>query len=303
MILLYHLVFPDETPRDTWNAGKLLRLSAFKKQLMWLKKHYAITSLEDYLSSFPDDSHKIAITFDDGYQSTLNQVLPFMQDHALPATFFLNSSHLEEDHLLWFVYINAVCFEKVYDQLEFDSVQHPLRTEKQCHAAWQDLIQRARDSRDPIAFSQELAARYPLPEKITRKYAGVTREQLTILGENRLFEIGGHTHNHPYLDHLDNTLQANEIQKNKRFLEAFTKRTLRFFAYPSGFYNRNSIRAVQQAGYQAALAVIPRSIGPDQFFEMPRTGIYSSSMTKYVLKVSGLVDLARKITTYTGKHD
>lgn len=29
MILLYHLVFPDSTPKDAWNAGLVLRLADF----------------------------------------------------------------------------------------------------------------------------------------------------------------------------------------------------------------------------------------------------------------------------------
>lgn len=295
MILLYHLIFPDATPSDTWNAGKVLRLSGFKKQVSWLKKYYHIISVNEYLSNQTESRNKIALTFDDGYHQTIDLVVPFLQDQGIPATFFLNTSNLDDDKLLWFVYINALCFEKTYGQLILDSNQLPLHTEEQCHATWQTLIKKARASQDPIGFSNELAARYPLPEEVILKYSGVTRTQLATLGVSRLFEVGGHTHRHPYLDQLNSTLQRDEIVKNKQVLESFTKRDLRFFAYPGGFYNHDSISIVQQAGFQAALAVIPGSYGTNPLYELPRTGIYSSSMVKFILKTSGLVDIARKM--------
>ena len=99
MILLYHLVFPDATPSDTWNAGKVLRLSGFKKQVSWLKKYYHIISVNEYLSNQTESRNKIALTFDDGYHQTIDLVVPFLQDQGIPATFFLNTSNLDDDKL------------------------------------------------------------------------------------------------------------------------------------------------------------------------------------------------------------
>ena len=91
MILLYHLIFPDSTPKDAWNAGLILRLSAFKRQMMWLKQHGEILPLDEYLIGYREDpgnlKGKYALTFDDGYQEVFDLVAPFLIAENIPATF------------------------------------------------------------------------------------------------------------------------------------------------------------------------------------------------------------------------
>ena len=93
MVLLYHLIFPDNTPKSAWNAGSVLRMSHFKRQFDWLRRHFEILRLEEYLSLYHQDprklKRKLAITFDDGYQDNLLFAAPILQSLNLPATFFV----------------------------------------------------------------------------------------------------------------------------------------------------------------------------------------------------------------------
>ena len=300
MILLYHLVFPDDTPRDAWNAGKVLRLTDFIRQMRWLRERYQLLPLREYLqvSGQPTTAKQrpIAITFDDGYQSTFDMLANFMENERVPATFFVNTSHLEDGRLLWFVYFNTLCFEKVLNSVEVEGRIYPLTTEKQCFSAWRKLISAARRSGDAIAYSREIEQRYPLPSWVIQKYLGLSEAQITRLGQSSLLSIAAHTHRHPYLDQLSAENQLLEIDHNKCVLQSLSSCSLDYFAYPGGVYNHASIAAVQQADFSAAFAVHPRNLSPQPLFEIPRTDVYSSSLLKLRLKIAGLDKLLRHLT-------
>jgi len=299
MILLYHLVFPDDTPLDTWNAGQVLRLKDFKRHITWLKKYYQIVPLFNYLKDETSNSNnrpkKIAITFDDGYQKTFDLIFPYLQKEEIPVTFFTTTSHLIDSQLLWFVYFNALCFEKVYKEISINQQIYPLVSERACYIAWRTLINHARESGNAIAFSRDFSRNFPLPESVVQKYLGMTEKQISEIGKSQFLALGGHTHHHPYLNQISQEIQYQEMLQNKQILERISGKPVEHFAYTGGVYNTQSITAAKEAGFQAAFAVNPRRLSTEPLYEIPRTDIYSPSMLKLILKVSGVVNFARQM--------
>lgn len=297
MILLYHLIFPDETPASSWNAGNIIRLSAFQKQLCWLKQHSSFISLEEYVTLYrinPKSTHnKLALTFDDGYAQTYALVAPFLRNESIPAAFFANTVNLDEG-LLWFVYFNALCSEGAYPAVEINHAPYPLDTKRNSLHAWRTLIHLARSSSDARIFAREFADKYPLPREIQEKYAGLRSEQISEIGSSKLFSLGGHTHSHPYLDQLNQEKQLAEMKWNKQILEQISGTPVTYFAYPGGIYNQASMSAARQAGFSAAFAVFPQAISSDPLFELPRSGIYSPTLWKLQLKLLGLADALQR---------
>ena len=297
MILLYHLIFSDDTPAHSWNAGNIIRLSAFQRQLRWLKKRFSFINLQDYIALYQKDPgltrDKLALTFDDGYKNTYALVAPVLMKESIPATFFVNTCNLDYG-LLWFVYFNALCFEGAYPGVEINGDFFPLDTKRNCMRAWRTLIQSARSSPDARVFEEEFAGKYPLPAQIQGKYAGLQVEQIAEISASSLFSLGGHTHSHPYLDQLGQAEQLEEMKLNKQILEELSEKPVRYFAYPGGVYNLESIDSARLAGFTAAFAVMPKSLSSDPLFEVPRTDIYSPALWKLQLKVLGLVDIVRR---------
>ena len=290
MILTYHLVFPDSHPKDCWSAGNVIRIRDFARQMRYLKKHYQILPLEAYVEVFFSNSSQlnrtIALTFDDCGHRIFSLVEPVLSQERLPATFFANTSHLKDGKLLWFTYFNALCFEKAYSSININGREYPLRTKQQCFQAWQDLIHQAQTSGDAISYSEAISAKYPLPREITQNYLGLTEEQIKRIGSSAQFTLGGHTHHHPYLTQLSSKEQQEEIIENKRLLEQIGGKPVRCFAYPGGKYTREVIDIVKVCGFSAACAESPLNLGEPRF-ELPRTGIYSPSMAKFILKLKG----------------
>jgi len=290
MILTYHLVFPDSHPKDCWSAGNVIRIRDFARQMRYLKKHYQILPLEAYVEVFFSNSSQlnrtIALTFDDCGHRIFSLVEPVLSQERLPATFFANTSHLKDGKLLWFTYFNALCFEKAYSSINIKGREYPLRTKQQCFQAWQDLIHQAQTNGDAISYSEAISAKYPLPAEITQNYLGLTEEQIKRIGSSAQFTLGGHTHHHPYLTQLSSEEQQEEIIENKRLLEQISEKPVRCFAYPGGKYTLEVIDIVKVCGFSAACAESPLNLGEPRF-ELPRTGIYSPSMAKFILKLKG----------------
>lgn len=64
--------------------------AAFEQRMVWLKDNFLIVPMRDFFTS-SSDKIKVAITFDDGFQSWITNAAPVLEKHNLPATFFVNS--------------------------------------------------------------------------------------------------------------------------------------------------------------------------------------------------------------------
>ena len=305
MILLYHRVFPDSDGPEPWCAGQVMTLAVLKRHILWLADHYRIVSLVEYLADGKQSEFKkrkpIALTFDDGFRITFQCVSPFLRENNIPATFFVSTGHLEHGELLWFSYLNALCFEKLYTTVEVDQEKIPLHTLEQSRQAWHALAALAKASGDAVDFSRMLAKTYPIPADKTSLYEGMTYEQLIEAGRSDLLEIGGHTITHPYLDLLSKERQAQEILDCRRTLSDLLGKPIRYFAYPGGEYNVDTIDSVRSAGIEAAFAVIPKHLLDEGSpYEIERIGIYSRSLLKLQMKAMGVAGLARRFGLRVG---
>lgn len=298
MILLYHRVYPDQAAVTGWHGSPVMTVPAFRSQMLWLKQHFTIVSLTEYLAQIQLHGFRkpnlIAITFDDGFRETFDCVKPFLGEQKIPATFFVSTGHLDSGELLWFSYLRALCFEKIYTDLSVQHQTFPLHTLDQCWQAWRKLSLLAKTSGNPACFIKSLSSMYPVPPHVADKYAGMTSQQVIAAGQSDLVEIGGHTVTHPYLNELPKDRQAQEILAGREALVHLLRKPIRYFAYPSGEYGADTIEIVKATGFEAAFAVTPKRLSRTAQFEISRTGIYSHSLFKLSMKAMGAADLARR---------
>lgn len=299
MIFLYHGVIPDDSPAERLCVGQALTQSAFKSQIKWLAGHYRIVSLDEYLAGMQRPGflkeRPVAITFDDGFKITFENIFPFLMDKEIPVTIFTTTGHLEHGEILWFSYLKALCFENTYDVIQAGEHTFPIQNLKQRIHAWENLHGLAGMSGDPVLFGRELSKIYPLPREVIELYEGMTYEQVRMAGASRHIDLGAHTVTHPYLDQISTEKQKWEIQESGRNLSKWTEKAIRYFAYPSGEYNLDTLNLVKDAGYTAAFAVASKKLGMgSNQFEIGRVGIYSPSLVKLRLKAIGISDLMQR---------
>ncbi len=81
--------------------------------------------------------------------------------------------------------------------------------------------------------------------------------QIKELIDSGLVEIGSHTLDHAYLQLLPDSFSRRQIFESKMLLEQRFGVKIESFAYPYGAFNKNTLTLVKEAGYKAAVSVIP----------------------------------------------
>lgn len=80
----------------------------------------------------------------------------------------------------------------------------------------------------------------------------LTLPQLKELDKNG-FDVESHTANHETLSELSYDKQYDTVSNSKEKLEKLLNKKVKYIAYPCGKYNKNTINAVENAGYKLAL--------------------------------------------------
>ena len=112
-----------------------------------------------------------------------------------------------------------------------------------------------------------------------------------------LIEIGAHTYTHPELDTLPLSVATEEIRRCKLELEDALGREIPSFAYPYGYHSRDVVRAVQDAGYDSACAVMNAlSSDQDRLFALARLTVCSDTTPEQV--ASWLAGLDAPVAPY-----
>lgn len=83
VVLMYHDVTPAHYQR-------------FVRQMEILPQ-LAIPVATDSIGGIKNGRHHVAVTFDDGFASTIEAVLPILTRHAIPATFFIPTAHFGKE--------------------------------------------------------------------------------------------------------------------------------------------------------------------------------------------------------------
>ena len=304
MIFLYHSIVDDTAPSERWCLGQALPSCSFQRQVRWLARTFSLVSLSEYLEAkrkAREPLRRLAtLTFDDGVGSTFRRVYPFLRANQIPAAFFVSTGHLEGGRLLWFCYLNALCFEKGYETVSCNGRSFRLRTLSERIEARRALEAQARRRGDPSDFTRELEETYPLPPDLQTEYGGMSYEELRLAADCGNLEIGSHTITHPFLSQMSPTGQAQQIIESQRTLSQRTGRPIRYFAHPAGDYDRETLRLLKEAGFEAGFATISRKLGSDEMLELDRIGIYSVSLWKVKLKAWGVARMARRFGVRVG---
>ena len=174
-----------------------------------------------------------------------------------------------------------------------ERAHRPAQHEMLTLAAWADTL-----TPHPAAMYQVIDQELPRLEDfisshvIADSYAGMTTEQVSEVAADPLFSVGIHTADHPFLTKCSTREARDQIQRNKTWLENACNRPCNMVAYPAGDYNRDVIEYTRNLGITYGYAVTPNT-NSDSLFEIPRFGIYATSLDLLGLKVHWGIHLRR----------
>jgi peptidoglycan/xylan/chitin deacetylase (PgdA/CDA1 family) len=256
-ILIYH------------RFGRVFRAipaDAFEEQLIYLKRHYYVTTLHDVVARLASGEgfvpNSVVLTIDDGHRDFLEVAYPLLRKHRVPATLFMVADALD-DSWLWFDQLHYVMRTARAGKYEIhvggQAFAFQLGDLASRDAAWEALADRFLEMDDE---QRELSMReverlfgVPHPEEIPADYAYLTLGEIRQL-DPELVEIGSHTLSHPILSKCGYARQKLEIEGSQRTLQEKLGRRVTSFAYPNGRpcdIDTTSVSLAREAGYTNAV--------------------------------------------------
>jgi peptidoglycan/xylan/chitin deacetylase (PgdA/CDA1 family) len=290
MILMYHNVVPIDATAGHDLQGITLRESDFIRQISRLGRIFTFVDFETYIRTWNSTGRQplkqAVISFDDCTWPTFEYGVKHLISRHIPSIVFVNSCQIDNGPLIWGAYLNALCYDGGYDEVEIDNKIYSLEVVEEQHASKRGLFNVARESSDPQKVVEQWASEYPIRENVLRYYKGFSSEQLRKCGSSAFVEIGAHTHTHPFLSELTKSDQKHELQINTKILEDKTGSEIRYVAYPSGDYNSETLDVMAELGYSYGFSVHQKPQVSAPKYELPRLGIYSPSTLRVLASMA-----------------
>lgn len=256
VILIYHRVLDEPDPL----RPGAVTVTEFAGQMAALAQCFNVLPLAEAIErqaagTLPPMA--AAITFDDGYRDNLEQALPVLRQHDLPATVFITTGTL--GRCMW----NDMAIELLRQAPPqgFDSGELGLGilpadniTERRASlfrvlAQLKTLPRTQRDNALEALLQKHDVKR---PVGLMLDAAGV--RELHRAG----IDIGAHTVHHPILTRIPLQEAEAEIAGSRTALEDITGSTVTLFAYPNGRpgvdYNGEHADLVRRLGFRAAVS-------------------------------------------------
>jgi len=283
VILMYHRI--ADVAVDPW--GLCVTPRHFIEQLEVMRRYAHPLSLRQLVQAQREGKippHAVVVTFDDGYADNLHQARPLLEHANVPATVFLTSGQIGETSEFWWDELDRLLL-----QPGALPAQLCLRLEGQEYC-WNlgpaiyyspAEIQRDRGCRlweaEPgsrLAFYYSIWQRLqPLPHASQCRvldqiaawlvdspaprpsHRALTSNEVRLLAQGSLIEIGAHTVTHPLLPAHSIAIQRAEIVGSKAAVEAIIGRPVMSFSYPFGEYAPETLALIRQAGFASACSV------------------------------------------------
>jgi len=288
-IINYHRVLETIDPLVEFEPD----INKFRWQMELLADCFNVIPLQDALRIMQTERmppRAVCITFDDGYRSTHDFVLPILKEYNLPASVFITTGYIDGGNM-W----NDRIIESVrrlsfgqYDLRELGLDVYSLQTFHDRKNIIQHLIEKSKY----LPFK----ARLDLAQKLENLAGGasshslmLTRDMISTLAKQGI-EIGGHTVTHPILTSLEDEIARSEIVDGKRELEMIIGKPVKLFAYPNGKigmdFDERHMSMAKDAGFTAALTTARGAAShKNDLYALPRCRPWDSTPFFFGLRI------------------
>lgn len=215
---------------------------SFERHVDHLVSHYHPVSLGQLLDTMENrgelSPRAVLVTFDDGDKSIVENALPVLRRHRVPAVLFAAVGHVDSSRPFW------------WDEVA-DLISRGGRIEGWSESDTDTVVRRLkRETQDRrLAALDEL--RQTATNDLSRPARCLTSEDLRILVAGGV-AVENHTLTHPSLDRCDPETIALEIEQAHTRLAGILGREPVAFAYPGGYYAEEVRAVLKSLGYRAA---------------------------------------------------
>lgn len=259
VVLMYHRI--GERGSDPWSLT--VSPERFRDQLIAMRERGPALPLAELVrsaSSGAPPAGAFAVTFDDGYADALHTAAPVLEELGVPATFFVPAGCIGRTTEWWWDELEGLVLspgrlsvppdaplgsadlwrraERV-DWAEMRRAvgwtvgEQPPNSRHQLYVdLWKDLRARtAAGIESTMGVLRSIIGHGPVNRPSHRT---LSVDEFLALAAGELFEVGGHTLDHPSLGSLGIDAQRQEIAQGNERLMMLTGRAVTTFAYPFG---------------------------------------------------------------------
>jgi peptidoglycan/xylan/chitin deacetylase (PgdA/CDA1 family) len=212
----------------------------------------------------------LTLTFDDGYRDTLEQALPVLEEHGVPATVFVTPGFAERTAPLWWIDLERAI--AAADMVEVDLGQGPERIPAGTPGAKRDAFARlyaalrAGPEQRLRAVIADLAARHRVDSAAVADELCLDWDGIRRLAGHPLVTIGAHTLTHPMLAKHDVFTVCREMDESRRVISEQIERAVRHISYPVGdpaSAGPREFELARELGFHAGVTTRPGMLFPD----------------------------------------
>jgi len=303
LILMYHRV------TDLTNDPHLLAVTPlhFAEHMELIRKHCIPMRLPQLVEALRDGkvpNRAVVITFDDGYADNLHQAKPLLERYEIPATVFVTAGQVGSQREFWWdevdrlllqpgtlpaklrLHINGSTYEWELGEAG-TYTERNYRRDRDWYVERQDepsprqrlfrwLCDRLRSLPDQERWKilDDLLASARAEPTARPTHRTLTRDELILLREGGLMEVGAHTMTHPVLAALPAAEQRTEIQESKVLLRGILGRPVTSFAFPHGSSTPEAVALLREEGFGCACSSDPDAVWRGaNLFQLPRLGV------------------------------
>ncbi len=231
---LFHGIFLDQNEIDKARVDAQQGVTlAHMQQFIehFLQAGYEFITPEKNLDALDRERKYVCITFDDGYFNNL-RILPLLQQYNIPATFYVTTGNIENQHCFW--------WDVVYRQ------RKRLGTDKPTISKEQKMLKQKNHAEILDYLRQEFGQQCLEPWSDTDR--PMTIDELQSFENHSGVYIGNHTRDHYLLDQYSDTEVEKQILDAQQDLEKWLGSPPSSIAYPNGNYSEAAMKAAQKAG-------------------------------------------------------
>jgi peptidoglycan/xylan/chitin deacetylase (PgdA/CDA1 family) len=233
VILCYHNVVADEADSARGDAGLHLPTSSFAQQIRWLKAHYDLISLRQFIERLARGrplQGAAAITFDDGYCGVFRHGWPLLRALGVPATVFIVADKPDDRTAFW-----------------WDHPDVARHATPEVRTRW--LGELGGDGARIIATLPTQTNATLAPDRHPADWEAIRAAAASGLA------LGAHSATHRTLTLLNTSEFEREVAACRDVIHAQTDVNPEFFAYPYGLWDPRVRDAVRGAGYRGAVTL------------------------------------------------
>lgn len=307
LVLMYHRV--HEASSDPWslNVSEL----HFDQHMQVLSDRFSVISVANMNRAIREGHvprRAVAVTFDDGYADNVLKAQPLLLQHEVPATVFVTAGQSNRGREFWWDELERLVIQtttlpstlemrlgdRVYEwqipDAQGNPVIHQSNSRGDSPSGYAALLRSSQSLESRLDLYYQIwgvlqSQLQPVQDEMLDYLAGwcgeeiapreanrvMTCEELRMLSNSPLIDIGAHTSTHPKLTVHSVAFQKKELFESKTWLEQVCDKAITGLAYPHGSQNSDTRTVAREAGYEFACttedALVWRLTDP---FQIPR---------------------------------